>query len=83
MQRRRVRSNPRGAWRAGPARFERCGCVRARWAQREVFLFSCKQGAAPRREQRACAPSVPVLEMPLMSPQAVVAVAAAESPVGR
>ena len=44
-------------------------------------LFSCKQGAASRRERRARAPPVPVLELPLMSPQTAVAVAAAESPL--
>ena len=34
----------------------------------------------PRRERRACAPPVPVREMLLTLPQAVAAVAAAESP---
>ena len=43
--------------------------------------LSCKQGVAPRREWRACGPPVPVRKMLLMSPQAVAAVAAAESPV--
>ena len=75
-------------------RLSRClacwpGAVRA-WRLRARALgakrggsscFSCKQGTAPRREQRARAPPVPVLEIPFMSPQAVVAVAAAESPL--
>ena len=57
--------------------------ARARWVQRRggSACFSCKQGVASRREQRSRAPLVPVLEMPLMSPQAAVAVAAAESPL--
>ena len=55
--------------------------VCARAGRRGALLFSCKRGMVLRREQRARAPPVPVLEMSLMSPQAFVAVAAAVSPV--
>jgi len=66
--------------RAGPARRERGSCACARWAQRGVVLFSCKRGAVPWRKQRAHDPPIPVLEMQAL-PQAVVAVAAAVSPI--
>ena len=56
MQRRRMRSDSRGAWHAGPVRCERGGCVRACWTQRWVFLFSCKQGAAPAQAACVCPP---------------------------
>ena len=67
----------------GPAQCERCGCARARTGCKEGDLpvFSCRQGVASRRERRARGPPVPVLEMPLVSPQAAVTVSAAESPV--
>ena len=65
----------RGAWR------ERGGGVCARRAQRDRPVFSCKRGAVLRRGQRARASPVPVLEMSLMSLQAVIAVAAAVPPV--
>ena len=84
MQRRRVRSDSRVAWCAGLAQCERGGCLCARWVQRGGGVlpgFSCKQGAASRREQRARGPRVLVLEMPLISPQAAVAVAAAAPPL--
>ena len=58
--------------------------ARARWVQRGgggLACPSCERGVALLRERRACAPPVPVLEMPPMPPQAAGAVAAAESPL--
>ena len=42
---------------------------------------SCERGVALLREQRPCAPPVPVLEMPPAPPQVVGAVATAEAPL--
>ena len=56
--------------------------VCARAGRKGALLISCKQGTVLRRGRRARAPPpVPVLEVSLISSQAVVAVAAAVSPV--
>ena len=82
--RRRVRCDSRDAWRACRAKCVRGGCVRARAGCEGGGGFacpSCERGVALLRERRACAPPVPVLEMPLMPPRVAGAVAAAESPL--
>ena len=74
----RVRCGSRDVRRAGGAQCDRGGWCNEGGASAR---FCCRHGAAPCRERRACGPPVPVREMLLMLPQAVVAVAAAEPPL--